>query len=74
MKDNEYRNAGNELAHDKFLSFHVPAPQCHSGCGYNVVGSSRDVIYWRGAYWHMDCAFQTAIAELEELKERVHGQ
>lgn len=74
MKDNQHRYANTELDPFKFSSTHVPLPQCRAGCGYNVVGSKEPVIFWRDEYYHLECAFKIAIAELDALKEQVHGQ
>ena len=52
-----------QLSYDDVTSNAV-LPMCR-GCGYSVHGSPQTVIKWRGAYWHLECAFKKLLAETE---------
>lgn len=61
----QYRRADNEVAFDKFSSTatFIVCPKCEE----SMMGF-KWVIFWRDEYWHLECAFQKTLSELEQLK------
>ncbi len=60
-----YRHASNEVDGNHFSSNStvIDCPQCKSSVLWG-----KNIIFWRDNYWHMDCAFEHVLEELEMLQ------
>lgn len=66
-----YRHASNEVSGDKFSSTStaIDCPRCK----FSVLWG-KNIIFWRDNYWHMDCAFENVLEELEMLQSEAKDE